>query len=259
LANQFPNPGMHTTSDIHHVSHYPGTTCVEGTGTPSYDPATWVPGQGVYDEVHQFGTDCYRSDFTYKGVDVHITNATYCFAEKEQAVEENISALLDDAIGDDDGIPADGDHSGTSGDNPCVGGQIAGCDDNCPAVSNPNQEDGDCDGTGDACDGLTNCIAGVDCDDDCDGVPNQTDNCQYYWNPSQADNDSDSIGNACDSNTDSDGDGWGDPWAYQNTCINFWMQISTPMGMDMCDNCPDDYNPTQQDTDKDGLGDACDP
>jgi len=28
---------------------------------------------------------------------------------------------------------------------------------------------------------------------------------------------------------------------------------------DVCDNCPNDFNPIQQDTDADGLGDACDP
>jgi len=115
---------------------------------------------------------------------------------------------------------------------------------------------------GDACDlNGTNCTAGVDCDDDCDGVPNQNDNCQYVWNPSQGDNDHDGIGNACDVNTDKDRDGKGDPWAYENSCTAMNMYMVMPMEgmMEMCDNCPDMYNPNQKDSDRDGMGDCCDP
>ncbi len=44
---------------------------------------------------------------------------------------------------------------------------------------------------------------------------------------------------------DSDGDGLGDPDHPENTC--------------MVDNCPDNFNPAQEDVDGDGLGDLCDP
>lgn len=43
---------------------------------------------------------------------------------------------------------------------------------------------------------------------------------------------------------DSDGDGFGDPGYSENTCA--------------IDNCPDIYNPSQEDADSDGTGDACD-
>ncbi len=59
---------------------------------------------------------------------------------------------LCDSDPDGDGIRSDGDGSGVSGDNPCSTGQSRNCDDNCPLVGNPDQQDSDDDGTGDVCD-----------------------------------------------------------------------------------------------------------
>ncbi len=59
--------------------------------------------------------------------------------------------------------------------------------DNCPTTYNPNQEDDDDDGLGNACDP----------DDDNDGVLDADDNCPTAYNPDQEDSDGDGVGDAC--------------------------------------------------------------
>lgn len=57
---------------------------------------------------------------------------------------------------DDDAVLDDGDDSGTIGDRPCRAADVLGavpCDDNCPDVVNPSQNDSDGDGQGNCCDG----------------------------------------------------------------------------------------------------------
>ncbi len=65
---------------------------------------------------------------------------------------------------DGDGILEDGDYSGTAGDHRCTGGNTVGCDDNCPANANADQQDADADSMGDTCDACpTNAVgAAVD-------------------------------------------------------------------------------------------------
>lgn len=99
------------------------------------------------------------------------------------------------------------------------GDSVADLADNCPADSNPSQEDGDADDVGDVCD-----------------------NCPAVSNPGQENADGDGFGDACDTCTDTDGDGFGDPGFPANTCPE--------------DTCPgfDD----NLDADGDGVPDGCD-
>jgi Ca2+-binding RTX toxin-like protein len=63
--------------------------------------------------------------------------------------------------------------------------------DNCPAASNPDQEDVDSDGTGNACQSEP--------DSDSDEVPDEIDNCPEAANKEQTDSDGNGVGDACES------------------------------------------------------------
>jgi hypothetical protein len=99
-------------------------------------------------------------------------------------------------------------------------------------------------------------------DSDGDGSPDVTDNCPLVPNANQADQDGDGVGDACD--VDIDGDGTDNPF---DPCPQDPDDLCDPADdprdtdedgvPDSTDNCPTVANPGQEDTNTDGVGDAC--
>ena len=162
--------------------------------------------------------------------------------------------------------------------------------DNCPTTFNPNQSDFDADGVGDMCDG---CNVGMPCDDgnpattndlidvncnctgtttvsdlDNDGIPDSADNCPVTFNPGQEDSDGDGAGDACDTvdcipwSACDDGDPLtvADKWDDDCNCAGDFIgyDVDSDGVFDYIDNCPQTFNPDQEDSDGDGIGDICD-
>jgi len=105
-------------------------------------------------------------------------------------------------------------------------------------------------------------------DSDKDSIPNSMDNCLLIANTNQKNNDGDAFGDACD--TDDDNDGILDTKDNCPLLANseqFIAAFGVPCNpdddndgiLDGRDNCPLVANTNQADTDKDAIGDVCDP
>ncbi|MBM4386507.1 MAG: lamin tail domain-containing protein, partial [Deltaproteobacteria bacterium] len=117
---------------------------------------------------------------------------------------------------------------------------------------------------GDGCD--MGCLPSSD--KDADGVYDIPDNCPDVYNPDQTDSDDDGVGDECDSpdcgNMVPEG---GEECDDGNDVIGDGCEPGCKLSADgdddgifnSIDNCPDVYNPAQEDTDADGAGDLCDP
>lgn len=147
--------------------------------------------------------------------------------------------------------------------------------DNCPVTFNPQQEDSNSDGRGNACQNYG--TAGPDSDGD--GYPDSPtvdgngDNCPYVPNVGQSDIDQDGIGDACDNDIDGDGASNDQERAAHSDPLNPLSKPGDRDGdgvADRIDNCVPDadvtspaglhatYNPDQADANHDGVGDPCD-
>jgi len=157
---------------------------------------------------------------------------------------------------------------GTTATDSDADGVADGCD-NCQTTPNSNQRNFDGDATGDAC----------DTDVDGDGVANGSDQCAFTPLLQPVD-----INGCSQEQIDQDLDGVCDPGKSSPTLCTGSdncpdtansnqanvVHPATPAGdacedfdsdiwVDNLDNCPDNYNPFQEDGDLDGRGNICDP
>lgn len=220
-------------------------------------------GDGTYDDLDNCPDSANQdqADLDEDGI------GDVCDSDRDGDGYENAAETQAGSDPDDDAsVPQDGDGDG-----------VLDHQDNCPLHANADQSDLDGDGAGDACDadrdgdGFTDAdeqAAGSDptdrdsvpADSDGDGHPDHRDNCPGIANAGQTDLDGDGAGDVCDD--DQDGDRWSDAaeerWGTDARNGSAYPRDSDNDGIpDGHDGCPHAWDPDQNDTDADGVGDAC--
>lgn len=156
-----------------------GFADVDTDGDGALDCADECPGNSGKVTAGACGCDEPETDYDEDGVPNCIDDcpedsgkvspgACGCGQPDQDSNENGIPDCIDPSLADtdEDGVLDDGDGSGVAGDNPCTDGVMENCDDNCRFHENPDQEDYDVDGVGDACE----IRADFDYDGDVDGA-----------------------------------------------------------------------------------------
>lgn len=155
----------------------------------------------------------------------------------------------------------DGDGRPDACDEDLDGDGIVNVEDLCPTHFDSANTDQDGDGLGDACDVCPQHVDPEQKDSDGDGIGDVCDTCPGVTDAENRDTDEDGLGDVCD--PDDDNDGICDPCRYAD-----WVDSRLPLchgfvenegcESQSADNCPWNENPAQVDSDRNGLGDACD-
>ncbi|MEK9179808.1 MAG: thrombospondin type 3 repeat-containing protein [Patescibacteria group bacterium] len=172
-----------------------------------WDYSDWYDGVGEPDTTPTDGEGAYTFSGLPEGEYVVCETAapgwllTYMNFDYDIDSECYTVELSENLDGFDFGNTSDADEDG-----------LIDINDNCPEDYNPNQEDTDEDGVGDACslpDGGGGGEENPPIDTDEDGVPDVRDNCPTVANPGQEDADQDGTGDACEPPPQDNGGGGG--------------------------------------------------
>ena len=256
LGNENNAHNYHFTTEIHAWFMYSGGEIFTFTGDD--DVWVFVNGHLVIDlgGVHPAESATVRIDdvATAAGLTVGEVYAFDMFHAERHLVDSNYRIETTIFFGELGEVTPDG---------------VPDYQDNCPSQHNPMQLDADGDFRGDLCDNCPMIVNGLQEDADGDFEGDVCDNCPMVANFAQADADGDGDGDACDDDDDGDGvddadelingtnpqtpDTDGDGICDGATAV----AVIAPCSMGP-DNCPGIANPTQDDRDMNGIGDACD-